>query len=145
MTFKKILLAFDGGPQSIRCLECALSLAEKLDGQVAIITVIDPRDAVANVGGITSAELLTDMRLQSQHQLEMARATAGAAKACLEFVREGNPTEEIISAAREWRADLIILGARHHSRLGRLVFGSTSISVIEGAPCPVLAVPSVAA
>lgn len=54
-------------------------------------------------------------------------------------MREGKPPDEIVIAAQEWSADLIVIGT--HGRRGqqRLLVGSTAAAVIRRAWCPVLA------
>ncbi len=53
-------------------------------------------------------------------------------------VREGDPGQEILQAAREADADVIILGSSRTSRLRRLLAGSTAAEVERNAPVPVL-------
>jgi nucleotide-binding universal stress UspA family protein len=60
-------------------------------------------------------------------------------------LRCGIPGEELITAAREWQADLLVVGAenlRHgvpaHPVLGRRFLGSVSSRVLSHAPCSVL-------
>lgn len=50
------------------------------------------------------------------------------------------PAEEILSVADEVDADLIVIGVRRRSPLGKLVTGSTAQQVLLDALCPVLAV-----
>ena len=52
-------------------------------------------------------------------------------------VRDGEPGPAVIEEAREWGADLIVLGSRGHSGLRRLLEGSVSRYVVDHAPCPV--------
>ena len=49
----------------------------------------------------------------------------------------GAPATEILRKAEEWRADLIVVGSRGRSALGRLVFGSVSRKVANEAGCSV--------
>jgi len=60
-------------------------------------------------------------------------------------VREGRADRAIVQAAIERHADLIVLGVQRHNALDRLIFASNTHTVLCGAPCPVLAVPAVAA
>ena len=55
-------------------------------------------------------------------------------------LREGAPAHEIISYAEQVDADLIVMGARGHSAIGRLVLGSVSDAVATQAKCSVLVV-----
>ena len=54
-------------------------------------------------------------------------------------VRVGHPAEEIIREAEERDYDLVIVGERqHHSLVTRFLLGSTTVRVVEHAPCPVI-------
>jgi len=55
-------------------------------------------------------------------------------------VAVGDPKEEIVRAADEWGADLIVLGARGLGRVKGFVLGSVSLAVARHAHCPVLVV-----
>jgi nucleotide-binding universal stress UspA family protein len=55
-------------------------------------------------------------------------------------VRGREASEEIVRAAQEARADLVVIGLRHRSPVGKLIMGSTAQSVLLDAECPVLAV-----
>jgi nucleotide-binding universal stress UspA family protein len=52
--------------------------------------------------------------------------------------RYGDPAEEILGAAEEVDADLIVLGGRKRSPLGSLLFGSVSQAVTLDATRPVV-------
>ena len=53
-------------------------------------------------------------------------------------VGDGDPTEAIIDHAESHNADLIVMGTSGRGKLDKLLFGSTSDSVVRRAPCPVL-------
>jgi nucleotide-binding universal stress UspA family protein len=53
-------------------------------------------------------------------------------------VRSGDPAHEILQAASEWKADLIIMGSRGRTGLARLLLGSVVRKVVTHAPCSVL-------
>jgi nucleotide-binding universal stress UspA family protein len=57
-------------------------------------------------------------------------------------VRTGKPFHEIATAAREDRADLIVLATHGYTRVNRVLLGSTAERVVRYASCPVLTVPS---
>lgn len=52
----------------------------------------------------------------------------------------GEPAEEIVRAAREEQAELIVLGLRKRTPVGKLIMGSTAQRVLLEADCPVLGV-----
>lgn len=51
-----------------------------------------------------------------------------------------SPADAILRVAREQRADLIVIGMRRRSRVGKLVLGSTAQDILLGADAPVLSV-----
>lgn len=54
-----------------------------------------------------------------------------------ELLTEGDPKVKIVEAAREWGADLIIVG-NHADPVRKTVLGSVSLSILCAAPCSVL-------
>ena len=52
-------------------------------------------------------------------------------------VRDGEPGPAVVAEAREWGADIIVIGSRGHTGLRRLVEGSVSHYVVDHAECPV--------
>jgi nucleotide-binding universal stress UspA family protein len=56
-------------------------------------------------------------------------------------VWHGDPADAIVEAAWTERPDVVVVGARHHRWVARLL-GSVSGKVAEGAPCRVEIVPS---
>ncbi len=54
--------------------------------------------------------------------------------------RIGDPAEEIVAAAREMDADLIVLGTRGRGTVARVLLGSVARAVLLSAPCSVLVV-----
>jgi nucleotide-binding universal stress UspA family protein len=59
---------------------------------------------------------------------------------CDGLVRDGNPSQQILEAAREFRADRIVLGTRSRSKLSKLLLGSVAEQVLRSANIPVLTV-----
>lgn len=57
-----------------------------------------------------------------------------------QLVRDEDPAADLISVAMEEDADLIVIGLRRRSPVGKLILGSNAQSVLLEAPCPVLAV-----
>ena len=57
-----------------------------------------------------------------------------------EFVRGLTPSEDLIQCARDEEADLIVIGLRRRSPVGKLLLGSNAQEILLNAECPVLAV-----
>ena len=76
-----------------------------------------------------------------QVQALVTRLTeAGVEHELVHGIRGRDAAEEILEAAHAHRADLVVIGMRRRSPVGKLLLGSTAQRVLLDAPCPVLAV-----
>jgi nucleotide-binding universal stress UspA family protein len=55
-------------------------------------------------------------------------------------VRGFEPAEDLVAVAEEHGADLLVIGLRRRSPVGKLILGSQAQRVLLDAPCAVLAV-----
>jgi nucleotide-binding universal stress UspA family protein len=56
------------------------------------------------------------------------------------YVRGNEPSLDIIQAAEEFNAELIVIGLRHRTSAGKFLLGSNAHDILMGAPCPVMTV-----
>jgi nucleotide-binding universal stress UspA family protein len=100
-----------------------------------------------------SAELLVlNTQRGTDDQDEAARYRAGAAGArggarerrcrhrVLDYTVGDSLAEDLLAAARKNEVDLLVIGLRRRSPVGKLVMGSTAQEILLNADCPVLAV-----
>jgi nucleotide-binding universal stress UspA family protein len=59
---------------------------------------------------------------------------------CDVLVREGQPSQQIIAAARQFPVDRILLGTRSRSKLGKVLLGSVAEQVLRSVHLPVITV-----
>ena len=52
----------------------------------------------------------------------------------------GDPSDTVVQVAQRRDARLLVLGLRHRTPVGKVVFGSTAQRILLDATCPVLAV-----
>ena len=57
-----------------------------------------------------------------------------------EFVRGQTPSEDLVQCASDLEAELIVIGLRKRSTVGKLLLGSNAQEILLDAKCPVLAV-----
>jgi nucleotide-binding universal stress UspA family protein len=57
-----------------------------------------------------------------------------------QLVRGNEPSEDLIAVADEVDADLIVIGLRRRTPVGKLILGSNAQRILLDAPCAVLAV-----
>lgn len=137
MSFKRVLIAVDGGTFAAHAAERGLELANELGAEVALLTVVDP--CSLPMGVTDDEESWLAMARQEGKDLLNAFASTRISPT-LKFVETGSPIEKIVEAARNWPADLIVVGTRGRSALSSLVLGSVAQGVLRHAPCPVLVV-----
>lgn len=141
--FHRILVPTDFSPQSERAGALARRLALAVGAEIVLVHVF-LEVPLFSEGPFTSErvqEVYAAGRVWVKEQLEQqataARAAGLTAKA---FMRTGIPHQEIVAAAREEKADLIVMGTHGRGGVGRMLLGSVADRVIQLAPCPVLAV-----
>ncbi|MBX9244812.1 universal stress protein [Actinotalea ferrariae] len=79
----------------------------------------------------------------SDHEMTAARGRldeSGVPYTLRQLVRGKDVAEEIVDLAGELDAELVVIGLRSRSPVGKLLLGSRSQSILLDAPCPVLAV-----
>lgn len=138
LRWKTILAPTDFSEPSKEAVKTAAGLAEECGAKiillhVAHLPVAHPIEESFGVDKITDA---------AQEALEEISEEIPAAVPRGILVRWGirGTVDAIISAAREFSADLVIIGTHGHGRLERLLIGSTAEKVVRLAPCPVLVV-----
>lgn len=157
MTFHKILVALDNSIQSPTVFEHALEQAQADNGCLMIVHTVRT-DTEVSTGAFMGLGTIADVDMygalkklkqeQVQRQIQHAqewlnpyyqRAIAAGIPTELDC-RSGEPAVWICDLARNWDADLIILGRRGHQGVKEIVLGSVSNYVVHHAPCSVLVV-----
>ncbi len=123
-----------------------VGFVDRPEGQAALRRAIDEarlRDEDLLVLNTSRADLSADDRLLNEDQLGDLRnvlADSGRTHEVRQLVRGGEPWEELIGAAGEVAATMIVIGMRRRSPVGKLLMGSVAQRVLLESPCPVLAV-----
>jgi nucleotide-binding universal stress UspA family protein len=142
MGYNKILIAVDDSPYGLKAAENGIALANKLNAQVALVFIIDKGLAIGNVdAGILPNEALMRLKKEAQETIDQIIKMYNGKHEAFHFTPEGNPKEEIIAMAQEWKADLIVMGTHGRTGLKHLLMGSVSESVIQHSKIPVMVVP----
>ena len=123
---KRILVAVDDSPQALAAADVAITLAGELGAELRLVTMAGPR---------------RDPEPALRWAAERARAAGLAATS--QLVADGRPYEALLGVAREWRADLIVMGRSDTRRPGTPHVGSQTEHLLEFTEVPVLVVPHV--
>jgi nucleotide-binding universal stress UspA family protein len=137
--FRRILVGFDGSPQSRKAMTTALELAQRLRGEVAALIVVRPPEFAELEGEVQAALKEADGPLAEA--VAWAKAEASRLGLTLRVHKHlGHPAETIVRFAEEQKFDLVILGRRGRSAVTRWILGSISERVLRDAHCPVMVV-----
>lgn len=70
-----------------------------------------------------------------------AQARTGGEVELVPLIESGRTVEQILAVSRQEQVDMIVMGTKGAASVSEKIFGSLTTRVIEGADCPVLAVP----
>lgn len=143
-----ILIATDGSQGSLKAARLLGTLVNPATvTRITVVAVIRPLAAVPfasdfgeeqAVAGGTDEGPLSFRREAKEATERVAAALKEAAPRVDTAVRSGSPADEIIRAADELEADLIVVGGRGKGTVGAILMGSVAYRVLHHAPCPVL-------
>jgi nucleotide-binding universal stress UspA family protein len=137
---KMVLVPLDFSEHSRRALDCAISLAQPFNATIHLLHVVEALVFPPDVEVVDSAALAAQLNEEAAKSLEKWSKEASSRAVIEEDLRAGTPYREIIDAADETKADLIIMGTQGRTGLTRLLIGSTAERVVRHAHCPVLVV-----
>lgn len=136
MSFRKILIAVDGEPLADHAAEVGIELASSLGAEIGLVYVVEP--ALSQAPGIQPADLIAEDEREGRRVLDRLRHLLPPDRLRAEFIHAGRPASEIVRTAKEWAADVIVIGSHGRHGFQRALLGSVAEEVMRHAPCPVL-------
>ncbi len=140
LRFKKILAPLDFSPASENGLKFAVRCAEEFGAELTLLHVVEPLASVrfaAVPGPFPEIDLA---EAEAKLCTLAASGRPGNVRRPHCKVRTGVPSHEIVEAAREADADLIVIATHGYTGWKHFCIGSTAERVVRAAPCPVLVV-----
>jgi nucleotide-binding universal stress UspA family protein len=143
-----VIVATDGSQQSLRAAKQLKSFADpdKIS-DISVVAVIRPLAAVAFADDLSPEERRRGdleaggFRKAAESAVEnVAAVFDGWGPKVHKKVRSGSPANEIIKAANQVAAGLVVVAAGGRGLSDRVLVGSTAQRVQHYAPCPVLVV-----
>jgi nucleotide-binding universal stress UspA family protein len=128
----KVVVGFDGSPESVAALRTAHGLARVAGGKLHAVAVVHD-----SAHGRHDREAPVRNRMALVARLN--DALGGLGETVEGTILEGNPAEQIADVARD--ADMLVLGARGYGPRHHVLVGSVSSKLIRSAPSPVLVLP----
>jgi nucleotide-binding universal stress UspA family protein len=138
---KHILAPTDLRKESRDSIEYALWLARQFGARLTLFHVWDMPERGGGVLGVLDPDYIKQDRDRAEetfHNLHRQIRALHSATDCCFLI--GDPCTLILSAARGFAADLIVISSHHYSWLSRLIEGSDAQRIVRQAGCPVLVV-----
>ena len=151
--FKKILVAVDGSEASFSALEHSLTLSEKFDAELIILSSFQRRTLPLLIPDEDDEDWSIDVDVYEKYWASIRESHVNILRKAEEIVKEkfpsvkhstvlteGRPSSEIVSAAQEADVDLIVLGGSGRGGVTEWLLGSTSRKVVDSCDRSVLIV-----
>lgn len=146
IVIKKVLIAVDGSPESVKAARLAIKIAKNEGAAVIAFHVLTKHVYVA--GYPTETALLSDSedyRKQAESYLANVwylgrKAGIDVRKEVIERYVGFSISAVIVQFANLEGCDLIVMGTRGKSSLRKKLLGSAANGVVSNAHCPVLVV-----
>ena len=143
--YQRILVPVDGSSASRRGLTEAIKLAKGLNATVRILHVVDEFVTDMAVGPTPYYEQWVEAlreggRRTLNEELKFSKSHGAEPEPVLIDTVGRRASDVIIEQAREWPADLIVMGTHGRRGVRRLLMGSDAELVVRQSPVPVLLV-----
>ncbi len=128
----RIVAGFLRSPEGRAALQRAIAEARLRDAELLVVHSMrgGERDELENV--LTYREEF--------EQLEKQLAEEDIDYRLVEYARGNAPSEDLLQAAQDEDAEMIVIGIRRRSAVGKLILGSNAQDILLHADCAVLAV-----
>ena len=144
-TIKKIMVAVGFTEYSEGLLNYAARIAEGLDAEMIVASIINVRDVeaigtIATMGyEVDSEHYISEIKAERRQTLDqiLAKIAYSADKVRAVF-KVGYPVPELLQTAIAENADLIVMGIKGRSNLESILMGSVAEKVFRRSPIPVL-------
>jgi len=157
MILQKILIATGDAPESSQILKSGLIMAEKFNTKILLLHVLNQTqnsfETMGNQLMGASYPMMNELAVQQYQQewqdreqrgMERLQSYAAQAK---EYQIEAETSQDfgdsgamICKIAKNWSADLIVMGRNQKSALSEFFLGSTSNYVLHHAYCSVMVI-----
>jgi nucleotide-binding universal stress UspA family protein len=141
LALRRIFVPIDFSPCSAAALRYAVPLARQFRARIGLIYVGQEYYFTPSLAALDASSAEVSTRANSAARLaEFATKEISNEVPVDILVRNGNAADEIVRAAGEFGADLIIISTHGYSGWKHTWFGSTAETLVRHAKCPVLVV-----
>ena len=144
MGYRSIIVGTDGSDTAERAVRQAAGLAADEGARLVVVSAYQP--STDRPSGTESERVPSELRytltdrVQTEELAERGRAIAkeGGVEKVVVQALEGDPAHVLLEAAKDFDADLIVVGSKGLTSHAHFILGSVASSVAHHAPCDVL-------
>ncbi len=137
MRFERILVPTDGSKAAVDAAEKAFELAEQLDAEVLVLSVVEDALVDDKIYGNPPADVERVREIATNAAEDVAEKAEERGIDADAVVTQGSPAQEILDQADSWDADMIAMGTHGRSGLDRVLLGSVADKIVRKADVPV--------
>lgn len=138
---KIVITAVDGSQASLKGVSYAANLAKALGAKLELAYISFPNLVPRHVNARAYAEIEEAESLHAQQVLDAAEKTVSTVGVeCIKTRRIGSPAEELSNLAARPEVWCVVIGAKGHSTVSRMLLGSVADRLVHICPTSVLVV-----
>jgi len=141
MTFKNILVPYDGSSYALRAFNKAVEISKQHNSNLKVVACLD----IANLGGwyidkrvnkeiMKNAKNLTKKLFSKLDNIAKKNSIILDSK----IIESNNTVKSLISYTKSKKIDLIVMGSSGRGGFDKTLLGSVSNGVMQKVKCPVL-------
>jgi nucleotide-binding universal stress UspA family protein len=152
---KKILIAIDYNPTAQDVAKKGNELAKSMNAEVILLHVVADYtyyssldyspimgfDSFSNLG-VLQTNTVTELQNAAQDYLNKTKRFLGD-DSIKTVVKDGDSGQAIINAAKEYEADVIVMGSHSRRGLEKILMGSVAEKVLRNSTLPLFIIPVV--
>jgi nucleotide-binding universal stress UspA family protein len=152
---KKVLIAIDYNPTAQRIAKKGYELAKSMNAQIILLHVVADYtyyssldyspimgfDSFSNLG-VLQTNTVTELQNAAEDYLNKTKRFLGD-DTIRTVVKDGDSGQAIINAAKEFEADVIVMGSHSRRGLEKILMGSVAEKVLRNSGLPLFIIPVV--
>lgn len=152
MKIKKILIGIDESSFAEHAAEYGFDIAHSFNAKVGLVHIVEPIVVPSSTNSdlmgtspiglaVNDVELMNIQNDASESLIDRTIKKLGGGLEVTHFNEFGDTADGILTCAKEFNADLIVLGTHSRTSLDRFLMGSVAEHVVRHSTIPVLVVP----
>ena len=152
---KKILISIDYNPTAQDVAKKGYELAQSMNAEVTLLHVVADYtyyssldyspimgfDSFSNLG-VLQTNTVTELQNAAEDYLNKTKSSLGDDSIKI-IVKDGDSGQAIINAAKEYEADVIVMGSHSRRGLEKILMGSVAEKVLRNSTLPLFIIPVV--